>query len=368
MAVPKVFQTFNSLLGSIVRKRNATIVGPSKQLVGEFPSVTFERLYEYYHGWDQIKRAVDTMHQKFMGAGIEVNSNNEAFNVFIKKWWDISNSEKKFSEFFFSVFITGNGILEVQYTPDGRLGNIEHIPMQTIFRIFRDQFGNELKLVQVVDGVFKELDPEFFIHWLINNPDRQAFGKSEFHSLASPRPVTAKVDAVTGEAINPDRTLRPLLDAQAILQNSEVEIKEKMAKPRLLVSAVGMPRDQMAKVQTEMANADSDQYIWLFDKPIDSKELQVTGNAKYDQYGQNVEDHIDIGTGFASKVIKNSSGFSYSSSQTPFDVLDQRMVDMQSQASEMIKDRLIRPLAESWGFKDFDEMEVEVSFMPSVRR
>ena len=48
-----------------------------------------------------------------------------------------------------------------------------------------------------------------------------------------------------------------------------------MAKPRLLVSAVGMPRDQMAKVQSEMANADSDQYIWLFDKPIDSKELQV---------------------------------------------------------------------------------------------
>ena len=78
MAVPKVFQTFNSLLGSIVRKRNATIVGPSKQLVGEFPPVTFERLYEYYHGWDQIKRAVDTMHQKFMGAGIEVKSNNEA--------------------------------------------------------------------------------------------------------------------------------------------------------------------------------------------------------------------------------------------------------------------------------------------------
>ena len=66
--------------------------------------------------------------------------------------------------------------------------------------------------------------------WLINNPDRQAFGKSEFHSLASPRPVTAKVDAVTGEAINPDRTLRPLLDAQAILQNSEVEIKEKLKK------------------------------------------------------------------------------------------------------------------------------------------
>lgn len=368
MAIPKVFQSFNSLLGGITRKKNATIVGPSRQLVGEFPTVTFERLYEYYHGWDQIKRAVDTIHQKFMGAGIEVKSNNESFNTFIKKWWDVANAEKKMGEFFFSVFITGNGILEKQYTSDGRLGNIEHIPMQTIYRVFRDQYGVELKLVQIVDGVFKELDPQFFIHWMINNPDRQAFGKSEFFSLASPRPVSSKVDPMTGEAINPDRVLRPLLDSQAVLQNAEVEIKQKMAKPRVLVSAVGMPRDQMQKIQLEMSDESNDQYIWIFDKPIESKELSIQGSPKFDQYGENIENHIDIGTGFASKVIKNSQGFSYSSSQTPFDVLDQRMVDLQSQASEMIKDRIIKPIAESWGFIDFEEMEVKISFMPSVRR
>ena len=272
------------------------------------------------------------------------------------------------AEFFYSVFITGNGIIEKQYTSDDRLGNIEHIPMQTIYRIFRDQYGVELKLVQVVDGVFKELDPQFFVHWMINNPDRQAFGKSEFFSLASPRPVASKVDPMTGESINPDRVLRPLLDSQAVLQNAEVEIKQKMAKPRVLVSAVGMPRDQMQKIQLEMSDESNDQYIWIFDKPIESKELSIQGSSKFDQYGTNVEDHIDIGTGFASKVIKNSSGFSYSSSQTPFDVLDQRMVDLQSQASEMIKDRIIKPIAESWGFVDYEEMDVKVSFMPSVRR
>jgi len=368
LAVPKIFQSFNSLLGGITRKKNATIVGPSKQLVGEFPTITFERLYEYYHGWDQIKRAMDTVHQKFMGAGIEIKSNNEAFNTFIKKWWDVAGAEKKLGEFFYSVFITGNGILEKQYTSDDRLGNIEHIPMQTIYRVFRDQYGVELKLVQIVDGVFKELDPQFFVHWMINNPDRQAFGKSEFFSLASPRPVASKVDPMTGEAINPDRVLRPLLDSQAVLQNAEVEIKQKMAKPRVLVSAVGMPRDQMQKIQLEMSDESNDQYIWMFDKPIESKELSIQGTPKFDTYGQNVEDHIDIGTGFASKVIKNASGFSYSSSQTPFDVLDQRMVDLQSQASEMIKEKIVKPIAESWGFKDFEEMEVEVSFMPSVRR
>ena len=63
-AVPKIFQTFNSLLGGIVRKRNATIVGPSKQLVGEFPEVDFERLYQYYHHWDQVKTAVSVEYLK----------------------------------------------------------------------------------------------------------------------------------------------------------------------------------------------------------------------------------------------------------------------------------------------------------------
>jgi len=367
-ATPKIFQTFNSLLGSIVRKKNATIVGPSKQLVGEFPPVTFERLFEFYQHWDQIKRSVDTSHQKLIGAGIEIKSNNEYFNVFIEKWWNEVNAGKKFSEFFLSGLITGNAIMEIQYTSDGRVGNVEHIPMQTIFRIFRDQFANELKLVQIVDGVFKELDPEFFMHWIINNPDRQAFGKSEFFSVASPRPVATKVDKFTGQPVNPDRNLRSLLDAQAILQNAEVEIKEKMGKPRLLVSAPGMPRDQMDAVQAEMADPNTDQYIWIFDKPIDSKELQIQAQTRFDDYGDNVDAHIDIAMGFASKVISHPGGFSYSGSQTPFDVLDQRMTDMQKDASELIIDDLLKPLAESWGFTEFEEMEVEISFTPNVKR
>ena len=368
MAVPKIFQTFNSLLGGIVRKRNATIVGPSKQLVGEFPEVDFERLYEYYHHWDQIKTAVDVMHQKFRGSEISIKSNNEYFNVFIEKWWDVANAEKKWSQYIYSLLITGSAIMELQYTPDGRIGNVEQIPMQTIYRMFRDQFGNELKLVQIVDGVFKELDPEFFIHHSINNPDRQAFGKSMFHTLASPRPITGSVDPITGDSINPSRNTMSLLDAQAVLQNSEIEIKKKMAKPRLVVSANGMPREQMEQIQAEMADENTDQYIWIFDKPVSSAELKIEGSDKFSDYGKNVDAHIDIGTVFASKVISEPSGFSYSGGQTPLDVLDQRMIDLQGDLSEVMRDRLIKPLAESWGFKEFDLMEVKITFTPIVKR
>jgi hypothetical protein len=132
LGVETAYQTFNNYLSNIVRKRNASVVGPSRQITGEFPEVTFIRLYEYYHGWDQIKRSIDTMHQKFMGAGIEIRSNSNEFDDFLHKWMEVSNFQKKMSDFFLSVFITGNGILEKQYTEDGRVGNLAVIPMQPV--------------------------------------------------------------------------------------------------------------------------------------------------------------------------------------------------------------------------------------------
>jgi len=365
----RIFASFNTLFSRIVNKPNASIIGPTKTLTGEFPEdVTFERLYEFYNGWPQIKRSIDVEHQKFIGAGIKITSNNERFNDFVSMWWETVNADKKLSQFFLSTFITGNGLMERQFSEDGKLGNIEHIPMQTIFRIFRDQFGNDLKLVQVIDGIFKEIDPQYYMRWAINNPDRQAFGKSEIHSLAAPRKVSARVNPDTGEPQNPTRTMTSLLDAQAELQNAEVEIKKKMAKPRVFASFPGMPSDQLNKLEKELDDPNSDKYIWAFNKEAKMAEAQIMPASKFDKYGENVDNMISLGSGFPEKIITNPGGFSFASSQTPMDTIDQRMATLQVEATEMIKDELLRPLADTWGFDHFDDMDVEVTFMPSIRR
>ena len=157
----------------------------------------------------------------------------------------------------------------------------------------------------MIDGVFKELDPQYFIHHTINNPDRQAFGKSMFHTVASPRPVAGTVDPFTQEPVNPSRNTIPLLDAQAQIQNAQVEIVKKMAKPRLIIGANGMPKDQMVEVQQQMADPNNDQYIWIFDKPIQSAELQIQAQGKFEDYTQTVDSMLDIAMIFASNVIKN---------------------------------------------------------------
>lgn len=368
LGIETAYQTFNNYLSNIVRKRNASIVGPSKQITGEFPEVDAFRLYEFYQGWPQIKRSIDTMHQKFMGAGINITSEDEEFTEFIEKWCEIVNFQKKFSEFFMSLFITGNAIMELQSDEKERIGNIEQIPMQTIYRVFRDEFATDIKIVQNIDGVFKELDPQFYVRWTINNPDRQAFGKSEFNTLAQPRKVSAKIDPTTGQTINPERTTISLLDAQAELQNAEVEIKKLMAKPRVFASFNGMKRDQLDELQKELSDPNTSQWLWAFDKEAKMAEASISPSSKFDDYGDNVDSQIDIGTGFASKVVSKPGGFSYSSSQTPFDVLDQRMLTLQSDYSEQLMDDILRPVAESWGFEDFDDYKVKVTFKPSPRR
>jgi len=365
----RIFASFNTLFSRIVNKPNASIVGPTKTLTGEFPEqVTFERLYEFYNGWPQIKRSIDVQHQKFIGAGIKVTSNNQRFNTFVERWWEIVNVDDKLSEYFLSTFICGTGLLERQFTEDGKLGNVEHIPMQTIFRIFRDQFANDLKIVQVIDGVFKEIDPQFYMKWAINNPDRQAFGKSEFFTLAAPRRVTARVDPLTGQPANTERNMISLLDAQAVLQNAEIEIKKKMAKPRVFASFTGMPSDQLQKLEKELDDPNSDKYIWAFNKEAKMSETQIGSMSKFDKYQEDIDNMISLGTGMPEKIITNPGGFSYASSQTPMDVMDQRMATLQVEASELIIDELLRPLADTWGFDNFDDMEVEVTFMPAIRR
>ena len=111
-----------------------------------------------------------------------------------------------------------------------------------------------------------------------------------------------------------------------------------MAKPRIFASFPGMPQDQLAKLEGELSDPNTDKFIWAFNKEASMTEANIQGQTKFDKYGENVDQHIDLGTGFGSKVVTNPGSFGYASTQSTIDVLDQRMMSLQATASEMIKD------------------------------
>ena len=375
LSIRDAFQSFNSYLGVLLRRPNAALVGPSRQLVGEFaPEVPFDRLYEYYHGWPAIKASVDVQWQKLLGAGWEFKCKSPAFQDFVQRWMRICNFNHKLGNAVLGMLVTGTFLVERQFDDRGRLANVEQIPLTTVFKAFRDAYGNYLKLQQVVDGLFKDLDPQYYILHTINNPERTAFGRSIFYSLAAYRKISNPADRHSGLPNNPARVLSPLLESHAEVSQAQIEIVKKLSKPRVFGAMKGMPQEQLQLLENEMADERSDKWLWLFDREVTVAEAQLQSQGKFPEYTKDLTEQIDLGTQFGSKVITEPGGFSYASGVESMDVVDEHIAGYQDDLTEILLDGIIRVLYDTW-FREmypdlpaFDDLEPEGHWKPRVRK
>jgi len=377
MAVTNFFNSlgtiFSGLLGGDTRKQNnAVIVPPNQVFTGEFPKIVPKEIfYEKYHSWPQIKSSVNSAVKKIIGSDIEVTSQDEEFTEFLQEWCRITSFKKKLKLFVMDTIITGDGFLENQFTDNLELGNIEQIPTKTFFKIHRDIHGQVLKYTQNVDGILNDLDPEYIIHWAINNPDNEAFGKSEFYSVAAPRPLVGKTDPTTGEEINPTRFVAPVLDMQARNLHAEMEFKEKMAKGRIIIKAKDIPEEQLKQLKTEMNDPSSEKTFWAFNvqdkEDITVEEASISSSSKLDRYTDNMNREVDLATDVSSKISTDPGSFSFASSQTPLQEQAELTASRQAEIKELIEERIFRVLADQAG-KDFDEVKPELVFKPFIKK
>ena len=377
MAVTNFFNSlgtiFSGLFGGDTRKQNNAVrVAPNQVFTGEFPKIVPKEIfYEKYHSWPQIKASTRSAVKKIVGSDIEVSSQDDDFTEFLKEWCRITSFKKKLKSFVEDAVITGDGFLENQFTDNLELGNIEQIPTKTFFKIHRDIHGNVLKYTQNVDGILNDLDPEYIIHWAINNPDNEAFGKSDFYSVAAPRPLVGKVDPTTGETINPERFVAPVLDMQARNLHAEMEYKEKMAKGRIIIKAKDMPEEQLKQLKTEMNDPSSEKTFWAFNvqdkEDITVEEASISSSSKLDKYTENMNREVDLATGVSSKISTDPGSFSFASSQTPLQEQAEDSAARQAEIKELIEERIFRVLAEQWG-GSFEELQPELIFKPFIKK
>ena len=377
------FNTVGGIFSNIFqgRNKNAIIVPPHKIFTGEFPEVIpKEKFYDYYHSWPQIKSSINSIAKKLLGAGIEITTNDEQATEMLTKWCDIINFKQKLGAFVTDTLITGDGFFEKQFTEPRKalggkilpvLGNIEQIPTKTFWKINRDPHAQVLKYVQLVDGAQNELAPEYIIHWDINNPDNQAFGKSEFHSIATPRRILGKVDPDSGEAINPDRFVSSVLDMQARILHADMEYREKLAKGRIIANFPGMPQEQLDQLKKELNDPSSEKAFWVFGqdegKEIKVAEASISSQRKMEGTNADITKEIDMATQYPSKIATDPGSASFASTQTPMQEFAERIAEMQDDLSEMIQDDIFRIKMEEWGL-DYDEVQPELKFKPFLKR
>ena len=364
---------FNFFRNTDSRKQNNAVkLGPSKLFTGEFPSIVPKIVFiEKYDSWPQIKAATNSTAKKIMGSDIEISTKNESFTEFLEEWCRIVSFKRKINQFILNTIITGDGFIELQFTDDGKLGNIEVIPSTTFFKINRDMFGQVLSYVQNVDGILNELSPTYIVQWSINNPNNEAFGKSEFYSVAAPRPLVGEVDPITQEQINPTRFVAPVLDMQARNLHAEMEYKEKMAKGRIIIKAKDMPEEQLKQLKSEMNDPSSEKTFWAFNvqdkEDITVEEASISKVSGLDRYTDNMNREVDLATQISSKIATDPGSFSFASSQTPLQELAERITADQTDLAEIVQERIFRILALNQKV-DFDEVQPQLNFKPFIKK
>lgn len=349
------------------KPNNAEIVSRAKQYSGEYPkALPFSSYYIYYHQTPSVKRNINSIHRRWMGSSMEVQSQDKTFDSLWKEFAKITNFKPMIKEFALDTLITGTGMIEKQFW-NNMFANLSHIPTKTLWRIYRDEFANILSIWQLTDGDTKELSPKNMLIFTINNPERDAIGKSAMYAVAVPQIVGGKVDEL-GNPIDPQRYLPSILDVKTRLNFAHMEIAEKQAKSRWFVSLKSVKdATRQKQIEADLENDASSKYITVTDGDVDVKGIEFKSQVGNERYLDDIDEQINRGTGFPGNVIDKGASMGYASSQTPMQDLSSSIEDMQNDLSEFVEDGIFKPLCEQWGL-DYDKVQPKLIFNTFVEK
>jgi hypothetical protein len=348
------------------KPNNASIVSRADQYAGEYAKeLPFTRYYDYYHGTPSVKRNINSIHKRWMGSKIDVKSESPVFDNLWKYWSMASNFIPKLKEFSHDTLITGTGLFERQYY-NNMFANLDHIPTKTLWKMFRDEFARKLTIFQMNKGDIKELSPTNIIVMTINNPERDAVGKSEMYAIAVPQKVTGKVDE-TGTPINPDRYLPSILDMKTRLNFAHMEMAEKQAKSRWILQFKNAKDAKRQKeIERSLENDAESKYMTVTDSEVVGTPIHFPKDVANERYLDDMDKQINQTAGFPGNVIdETQSGFA--SAQTPIQDLAQRIEDMQNDLSMIIENEVFKPLCEQWDL-DFYTVKPKLVFSTFVEK
>jgi hypothetical protein len=355
--MPGLFDNFKSSFRNVLPKfgSNAIKVSRAKQFSGEVAfELPFRRFYEYYHGWPEVKRGINGIHRRLMGTDISFESDDQTFDELFGKWARIVNLKSKYKEAVKDLLITGTLHMEKQFTPDGKLGNVAHIPMLTMWKAFRDDFGNTLEVVQMIDGQMHRLSPDYLIKYAINNPEEEYFGKSEIFSIAVPQKVTGEFDE-NGALIEGDKYLVSILDRDARIRMSQLAVAEKQAKSMMFVQVKGETnRERQKEIENDLNSTDTRKWVTLSDKEFVVNKAQADVSSVMKEYTDDMKMQISKATGFPSAAVDEPSSAGFAASQTPIQEMMAQVAEMQKDLAEIFEKEIMMVKAKEWGFDPLD--------------
>jgi len=315
------------LLARIVeqfRKRpNSTsvVVNLTEQAIGERPTITFAKLWNYYLEDPTVQNAVNTFRDQIVGSGFYVTANNSRAVNIINDFCNGIDFDNILYDIVGEMLVCGNSFGEM-LTPIN-LQDLERVQITTVKKIVRDQFGNPTAIIQEIDGVERKLEPKNFIHFKLFDIARKPFGIGLFHALAVPQLI--------------DGENRPsILESIAKMRDSMLRIFDNYASPKDLYVFEGASeeflQDQAAKIRG-MKKGES----FLTNKKFDHHELTIDPRSRFDKYVEFLQTQLELGSQTPAAKLQTTTGYTEASARAVIELVERRIIGIQRRLKRTIE-------------------------------
>jgi hypothetical protein len=310
-----------------------------QQIYGEVVEIPFSEYLNAYLTDPTVKAVVDNLVAQVVGSGFYVTVEPpEAKDVL-----DDFNEEAAVDEWLQQVcreiLIAGNSFT---VKPDDWRSPPELIdlmlPLSTIRRIKRSEFGELQEIIQVIGGEEFSYRPDDVIYFCWNPVDRKAFGVGLLTPLLSPR-------------LDPDgEVVPPLIKIKAQIENDMRRVLHKYP-PRFLirfnVSDERFEREIKPVLQSLKPGQD-----FATNCEVDVKEMSISSRASFEYMLEWLLNQIYLAFGTPLPRLLTTTGFTEASARAAVEASEAFRLMLQRFLKRRYERLVAKPVLEAYGYPD----------------
>lgn len=335
-----LLKRIKSVYGRLAKKEKRGVLLPAfRTLLGESPSVSFDALVNIYLRDPAARAAVDFLADQTVGTGFYTTAEDATAKAVVDEFNEAVNLDDMLLRTCHEIVAFGNCFWE-KIEP-GYLENLEILPITSVDRILRDQYGEVQGFRQTVRYGGNILDAERIIHFCWNPVDGEAYGTGILRSLSE----------VMSLSDNSTESRPSFVDMKACLEKGMIEIMRKYAGPTELWKFPGVPDDKASEYASLLKSMPREGGRFVVNMPAEVEVIAVDPRSRFDAYVEHIWNQYILGLQTPLPKVFTTPGFTEASAKAAIEVAERKVMALQRFIKRVVEREVFVPIVRQVGFE-----------------
>ncbi len=327
-----------------LREEKGLIAPLSTVSWGESPAISFSTLLNNYLSDTEIAMGIDFLAEAIVGPGFYITSDDDKAKEIVEEFCSEVNLDNLNLMIAKEVIAFGNSFIE-KIEPDDLI-NLKHIPISTIWKVKRDEFGKVENYEQLIGGKIVELEPDRIIHFKFNAMNNSPFGYGLLHQLSAKKKYVMRLSDGTVK----ERMIPSLLELKWLMEDDMRKILHRYV-PRHVYEFEGASEDFVSNQANVIKSLEPEQDFVFGGKGIKLSihEVSIDPRARFEAFIEHFDNQRLIGLQTPVFKLFTTPGFTEASAKEATRMAERKVLAIQRFLKRLIEREIFRPLVEQAG-------------------